>query len=325
MRIGLDLMGSDSSPRVLYQVLWDCAEEIGDDVYFVAFGCPDVLSNCPPHPRIQHHLCAEFIDAHESPLQALRQKTQATVSQAVEQLRDGRLDALVSAGNTGALLAASSLGLAHLPGVERPALMAVLPTRRGRVSVLDVGGSVQCKPKRLLEHCRLGAAYQSAQLLGSVRVGLLNIGVEAGKGTQELQHSLHALRDELNLDPQIDFVGNVEGRAVFRGDVDVLVTDGFTGNIFVKAAEGMSELILGELDGKLPPEDLEGLQSRFNHVEYPGALVTGVDGLVLKCHGSAEPRAVRSALQGAIELAKSALIAHMRERLLEALRHPAQV
>lgn len=220
---------------------------------------------------------------HDVPLIAVRQKKRATLVQGVRAAHT-ELDAFISCANTGALVAAASLFLPTFCGIERPALLAEVPAERGSIAVLDVGGMVQASAKRLVQCAFLGTAYQSVvkRPKKRVRVGLLNIGVEAMKGTETLQEAHHML-SAIGTHAPFDFVGNIEPRDAFTSDIDVLISDGFTGNVFVKTAEGVAAFL-------------------SRHVKEPillpegGAELVGVEGLVVKCHGSASEAALVHAI-----------------------------
>ena len=247
----------------------------------------------------------------------------------VRQLRYGRVHALVSAGNTGALISGAAIFLPMLPDFERPALLAVLPTRGGLCAVVDVGGNVSCKPHHLIQFAQMGAAFVRSFGVGHTpSVGLLNIGEEATKGTLEARQTYDMLcslceRSQEGAAP-LAFVGNVEGRDVFQGKVDVLVTDGFSGNIFLKASEGVSLFVLNFLhDAFLEDADprldsvIHQLHGIIDYDEYPGAIVCGVDRVLIKCHGSSSSRAMRKALLGARRLCERDWLGAMRKQLVK--------
>jgi phosphate acyltransferase len=298
MRIGVDLLGSDSSPELLLEAV----EELDVVAELVTFG-PDRF---------------EEITTDDHPLLALRRKRDASIPSAMRALRDGDIDAFVSLGNTGALVASAAFTLPMLPGVDRPGLLTTLPTLSGSLAVLDVGANISLKPRQYLQFARLGAAYQQCTAdIRHPRVGLLNIGTERIKGTRGIRDAHELLHSS-----DLSFVGNVEGRDAFTGDIDVLVTDGFSGNIFLKTAEGISMFILNHLreafgDAVTPQveEVLGDLNRHFNYAEYPGALVAGVDGVVVKCHGFSSKQAIQNGIRGAIRLVETNLIDRIKSAL----------
>ncbi len=207
-------------------------------------------------------------------------------------LQAKRLHAFISAGNTGALMCAAKLLLPMLPGIDRPALLTLLPTRRNEIAVLDIGANTSCKTHHLIEFALIGAAFQKIRGVSNPKVGLLNIGSEAKKGTPQLREAYAQLEKMTPF--QLDFAGNIEARDVFQGKIDVLVTDGFTGNIFLKTAEGIAGVVLDQLEETAQEEcspHLKGvlaeMRQRLHYAEYPGAILCGIDGIVMKCHGNA--------------------------------------
>jgi glycerol-3-phosphate acyltransferase PlsX len=264
----------------------------------------------------------------ESPLLALRRKKQSSLCVGLRLVKEGKLDALVSAGNTGALVSASKMILGTFRDISRPALLALMPTKKRPVAVLDVGANLQAKASQLVQFAHLGAAYQKARGISDPRIGILNIGSEASKGTSEIRLAYK----ELSKLPA--FAGNIEGKSVFDGDVDVLVTDGFTGNIFLKTAEGIANLVLDRLHARIPhppffpkvdatlraplseiQAHLDDLQRHLHYAEYPGALLCGVKGAVVKCHGYSTPEAFANGIRGAIEFASSHFITILQNQL----------
>lgn len=296
--IGVDLMGSDSEPKDLLKAIFDSACSFPENVHLTLFGTPDVIAGQhAPSAQIALFQTEEFISPTESPLQAIRQKKNASICVAMQWLAEGKLHACVSGGNTGAVLAAAKWTLSPLPSIKRPALLTLLPTRQHEMAVLDVGANATCSPKQLLQFALMGAAHQRARGVSSPRIALLNIGTEAKKGTPLLQ-TAHQL---LSTHPSTKdfFIGNVEARDVFQGAVDVLVTDGFTGNIFLKTAEGIAGVLLQQLQIS-DPSCSESTCKHLQYAEYPGALLCGVDGIVIKCHGSATPSSfIHSAIRAA--------------------------
>ncbi len=240
----------------------------------------------------------------ETPLLALRRKKQASLCVGLRLLKEGKLDAFVSAGNTGALVSAAKMILGTFQGISRPALLALMPTKKRPVAVLDVGANLRAKAPQIVQFARLGAAYQKARGIETPRIGILNIGSEASKGTAEIRLAYKALAK------YPFFAGNIEGKSVFDGEVDVLVTDGFTGNVFLKTAEGIASLVLDRLHAHIPERalkelqlHLDDLQRHLHYAEHPGALLCGVKGTVVKCHGYSTPEAFANGIRGAIEFA----------------------
>lgn len=292
LKIGVDLMGSDNAPQLLLKALQELP--LSTNATLLAIGSPQFAQQASP---LEYIGVEEYIEMDEHPLNALRRKKNASIPTGMRLLQQGKIDAFVSAGNTGALVSSAKLILRTLPGILRPALLALMPTKKNPVVVLDVGANVQIKSIHLVQFAFLGAAFQKMRGIENPRIGLLNIGSEALKGTSELRLAYNELAKRNNL----NFAGNIEGKTVFDGDVDVLVTDGFTGNVFLKTAEGIASLILDKIQAA--PTDLKKFQS-LHYAEYPGAFLAGVRGIVIKCHGYSTIKGFTNAVLGAIDLAK---------------------
>lgn len=332
MRIGIDLMGSDRSPVALFPAIEQAAEEFPkiDLIVFVTQAALDdifLLSSSHFSCRQAHlefQIVSDIIDMHDEPLMAIRQKKNSSLALGIKFLRKRYLDGFVSAGNTGALIAGATLSLPLLPGIKRPALLATLPTEKGSVAIIDVGGNVSCKAYHLAQFAQLGVAYQRCcEGIEQPRVGLLNIGVESKKGTSEVRHAYQLLQAMAQRQEML-FVGNVEGREVFQGAVDVLVTDGFTGNVLLKTSEGVSSFILQQLQQALQdvsPDQrksiLHYLQYQFDYEEYNGAIICGVDCVVVKCHGQSSPKGLLRGIQGAVQLVQNGFLHQIKQQLAE--------
>lgn len=332
MRIGVDLMGSDSSPLTLFEGAKQAAQQLGSSCTLVVIGTHSVIRQMrnlhevsPFSSPIEFHAVADAIAMAEEPLQAVSHKTGSSLVVGIRLLKKRVLDAFVSAGNTGALIASASLQLEHLPGIKRPALLAVLPTVTGSVAVLDIGGNVSSKAHHLVQFAYMGAAYQECmENIAIPRVGLLNIGVEPKKGTSSVRQAYQMLLDaNLSSTIKMNFVGNVEGREIFKGGIDVLVTDGFTGNVLLKTSEGVSSFIFDYIQETLdanPSEKIrqsfQDLKRYFSYTEHPGAFICGVQGIVVKCHGNASSKVMLNSILGASKLVNANLI----PKLVEGLR-----
>lgn len=334
MRIGIDLMGSESSPFILFEAVLDAAK-LFDHIIFVVFANQatlDVIHTLPQFlqlsvlasKRIEFFLVADVIEMEDEPLLAIRQKKNSSLSIGVGLLKKGEIAAFISAGNTGALIACATLFLPLLPKIKRPALLATLPTAKGDVAIIDVGGHVYCKATHLVQFAQMGAAYQICmQGIASPRIGLLNIGVESKKGTLEVQQAYQILQEQMPSSKlKMEFIGNIEGREVFQGKVDVLVTDGFTGNVLLKTSEGVSFFILDHLQFALQevrPENkaeiLSYLRHHFDYEEYTGAIVCGIDGIIVKCHGKTTAKGMFNSIQGAIHLIKNGFLYQIKQLL----------
>jgi glycerol-3-phosphate acyltransferase PlsX len=231
--------------------------------------------------------------------------------------KEGEADAFVSAGPTGAVMATSLFTLRPLPGVDRPPAGAMLPTAKDLCLLVDAGANVGCKPHHLVQFAQLGSVYaRDALAREEPRVGLLNIGEEPGKG-DELTIEAHAL---LSAAPGINFIGNIEGRDIVRGDCDVIVCDGFVGNILLKFYESVAGYIVDLLRTQLEADrsdrlDLEHVFRVLDYAEYGGAPLLGLGGVSIICHGESPPKAIRNALAVAVRAVRSGLVRHSAEDL----------
>ena len=314
-------MGNDNSPETLLSALNE--SELGDSIELVVFGLPEYKALS----RFPYVEATEFISMEDHPLNALRRKKGASLSVGLRKLKSKKIDAFISAGNTGSLVTGAKITLGTLPGILRPALLARMPTKKEPVIVLDVGANVQVKASHLVQFALLGTAFAKSQGIQKPIVGLLNIGSEAGKGTSELRLAYQ----ELQMFPKapFQFAGNVEGTSVFNGDVNVLITDGFTGNVFLKTGEGIASLILDRFGTLLPAGEykrlapqIRDLSSHLHYAEYPGAILAGVQGYVIKCHGYSTPKAFINAVRGAAQLVKSDLLKEIKKQIGANRKHP---
>lgn len=321
--IGIDLLGSDISPNELLRVILLYCKELNPSVTLTLFGTSALFGRTrPPAANIFFHVVKEVITMEDDPLTAIRRKKEASLCVGIRLLKEGHLQAFISAGNTGALMGCARLQLPPLLHVERPALLTLLPTRQKEIAVLDVGANTSYKAEHLVQFAAMGVAYQKSRGIKTPVVGLLNIGSEAKKGTPELQKVYNQLLAGSKKSSTHAFAGNIEGRDVFHGDIDVLVTDGFTGNVFLKTAEGIAAVILEELEHS-PLEDysprmkevLAELRQRLHYAEYPGALLCGVDGIVIKCHGNASPQSFIRSITTAARLVQHSFLDQVRKEL----------
>jgi phosphate acyltransferase len=300
--IGVDLLGSDAPSRELVDTLALFLEQYPSRASFVAFGSPDSFLGLKSSDLLQCVETDEEIHMADDPLKAVRKKKRASMTLGMEMLKEKKIDALISCGNTGALLALSTLKLRPLPNISRPALVASLPTQQDEVAVVDVGANINSSADLLVEFASIGTAYKQCMGVQSPRVALLNIGTEPIKGTKILREAYERLT--LTNDKTFTFVGNIEPRDVFKGKVDVIVTDGFSGNIFLKTAEGIGEMLLFDIEQQKATHHpcFEHLCKKLSYSKYPGALLAGCHGLVIKCHGTAKPSALVNSILKAIQL-----------------------
>lgn len=310
--IGIDLMGGDHSPHQLFDAIIQAATYLGPDYSLHAFLdqktaglLPDTFSN------IFLHITDEVIEMGDEPLSAIRHKKNSSIVLGLRQLKKKSLDAFVSLGNTGALIAGAALILPKLPGIKRPALLATLPAAIGRISILDVGGSVTTKAEHLTQFARMGACFERVHFgISNPNVGLLNVGAESKKGTSEHRLAYQVLSEM----KELNFIGNLEGFEVFQGKAHVVVTDGFTGNILLKSAEGIASYMIDFLK-KSKAEEAKAFETRFSSDEHPGAILLGVEGIVVKCHGASSATALFNGIKAAAGYVKKGLVSKLKAEL----------
>jgi len=312
-KIAVDAMGSDHAPQAEVDGAVAAAREYGVDVVLVG-------REGPIHRVLQSHDTAgllihvedasEVVGMDESPLVAVRRKKNSSIRVLADLMRDSKVSGVVSAGNTGAMMATMKLLAGTLSVVSRPALSTVLPTQKGKPAILlDVGANVDCKPLHLEQFAIMGDIYSRAIFgIRRPRVGLLSIGEEDSKGNELTKEVFKALKQA-----PINFVGNVEGRDIFKGDTDVIVCDGFTGNVALKLSEGLIETateLLGQelqktLSAKvgyiLAQKAFQQFKLRLDYSEYGGAPLLGIKGIGIVCHGRSNPNAIKNAIRVAHE------------------------
>lgn len=321
-------MGGDYGPRLVVSA---CVKSLVQypELHLVLVGdapnIESILAQTPQanHARISIKHASESISMAENPAYALRHKLDSSMRIALQMVRDQQVHACVSAGNTGALMALAKHVLNTLPYIDRPAIMTALPTLTGETHLLDLGANVDVSAQQLVQFAVMGSAAVQSRGLIRPRVALLNVGREAIKGNQQVKLAAA----ELEAMPQINYVGYVEGDGVFRGDADVVVCDGFVGNVLLKSSEGLAQLItartkqcLGRgvrawLLAWLAAPLLKVLRSEIAPERYNGACLLGVDGIVVKSHGNASEEAFQAAISVAYTAAKEGLAQRLQERL----------
>lgn len=328
MRVAVDVMGGDHAPDEILKGCWQAVEFLsGTDVVYLV-GDAKIIADGLAGSGLSEQQKAfyqtvpttQVIGMDESPVDAVRGKPDSSISVMNKMAGKGEAEVVISAGNTGACVAASQLRMRLLPGVSRPGIAVFVPTFHGPVVVCDVGANIQPKPKHLQQYAIMAAAYSHAVCgVASPRVGLLSIGEEDTKGTTTVKEARKLMRDE----PQVNFVGNIEGRDIFKGIADVVVCDGFAGNIVLKLTEGMAEglfqMIIGELQNNAPAllkefePVMKGLLKRHDWQEYGGAPLLGVGGYSIICHGRSQAKAIKNAIRVGKQLVSSGV----NERIVE--------
>jgi len=324
VRIAIDAMGGDYAPAEIVAGALRAKEEL--DVHILLVGDPQQIEAVIPLKSnrlgIEIVPAQETISMDEEPLNAVRRKRGASVNVAMDLVKNNQADAIFSAGHSGAAMASALLRLGRLPGIDRPAIGTVFPTiKAGKpVLILDVGANVDCRPKFLEQFAVMGSIYSQYVLgISEPKVGLLNIGEEENKGNEAAVRAHELLRENT----QINFSGNAEGRDVLSGEFDVIVCDGFVGNVLLKFAEAVGGVILQILREELPQgirgqigtailkPNLKRVKQRMDHAEHGGALLLGVNGICFIGHGSSQAPSIFSA----IRMAKEAVDNQVLERL----------
>lgn len=325
MRVAVDGMGGDNAPVVEVEGAVAAAREFGIAVTLV--GNSEAL-----HRELAKHDCkgldidvvhaSEVVGMHDSASDAVRRKKDSSIRVAYELVKQGKADAVVSAGNSGATMAAGMFLLGRLKGIDRPAIATIFPTLRGTTLVLDVGGNVDCKPQHLAQFAVMGEVYAKYFMgIKSPKVGLLSNGEEESKGN-ELTRESHAFLRDVHF-----YVGYVEGRDVFNGTVDVVVCDGFVGNVVLKISEGLAEAVGKMLKDEIKKSFLSMLgylfvrpafknfRKKVDYSEYGGAPLLGINGVGMICHGGSSVKAIKNAIRFAHDYAQKGVNQKMAEKL----------
>jgi len=334
MKIAVDAMGGDHGLSPLVEGALQATRESSVSVILVGDQQAiqaqlDRLSGKKPSIEIFH--ASQVVGMHESPALSARKKRDSSIWKATELVKNKKADALVSAGNTGATMVSAFFLLGVISGVERPAIAATLPTRQGKAIMLDVGATVDCTARQLYQFGIMGHEY-GKQLLAvdRPRVGLLSIGEEDTKGNEVTKEAFKLLKES-----HIHFIGNIEGRDVYSGNADVIVTDGFIGNVALKISEGLADAIkkmlmkeiaqsaLGRLSYLFLAGPLLRLRRKTDYAEFGGAPLLGVEGISMICHGRSSSKAIKNAILKAQELAEAGLIEQIRDDIAQGVLLPS--
>jgi glycerol-3-phosphate acyltransferase PlsX len=325
-RIAIDCMGGDHGPSVTVPA----ALRFLDDhpaASLILVGREEVLQpllgNRSGNSRLRVVNASEVVEMDESPALALRGKKDSSMRVAINLVKNGEADACVSAGNTGALMAISRFVLKMLPGIERPAICAPLPTTKGHTHMLDLGANVDCAPEHLLQFGIMGAMLVSAmEHTDRPTVGILNIGEEEIKGNETVKAAADLLRAS-----DLNFIGNVEGDGIYKGDADVVVCDGFVGNVALKTSEGLAQMLgsslrsefkrnwLTKIAALIAISVLNNFKERFDHRRYNGAILLGLKGISVKSHGSADAFSFGFAIGRAYDAAENRVVERIAGRM----------
>ncbi|MEC4674273.1 MAG: phosphate acyltransferase PlsX [Nitrospirota bacterium] len=333
MKIAVDAMGGDHGLAPIVEGALQALKE--RDVELILVGQEDQIKeqlmrlNCTDS-RIGVHHASQIVGMQESGTQVKRKKRDSSIWVATGLVKSGEADAVVSAGNTGATMVSAFLLLGTIKGVERPAIAATLPTLKGTAVMLDVGATVDCTARNLYQFGIMGHEYgQHLLKIENPRVGLMSIGEEDTKGTETTKEAFRLLRES-----PLNFIGNLEGRDVFSGTADVIVCDGFLGNVSLKISEGLADAMkkmlmrevmdtrLGRLSLVFLTGPLMRLRRRTDYAEFGGAPLLGVNGISMICHGRSSAKAIKNAILRAQALADDRLIESIREDIAETLAKP---
>jgi len=317
MRIGIDAMGGDNAPAQEVRGAVEAVSFLDESDEIVLVGNEqsirehlDRVGGPQGHIAVRH--AQDVIGMEEQPVEALRSKPDSSIAVLAQMHAEHKVDACISAGNTGACVAAAQMRLRRLAGVHRPGIAIVTPTYHGPVVICDVGANVNCRARHLHQYGVMSAEY-SKVICGVVdpRVGLLSIGEEDAKGNPLVKQARELLKDDSN----VNFIGNVEGRDLFSGVCDVVVCDGFVGNVVLKLMEGMAEGVIramfGEMTAITPPQRVAEVKqaaaaiiAKYDYNEYGGAPLLGVAGICIICHGASDYRGIKNAVKAAGEFAR---------------------
>ena len=306
VKIAVDMMGGDDAPGIVLDAVKKAVEDF-KDLEIILFG--DESQYNLSHERIEFRHCTEKIEMEDEPVRAIKRKKDSSMVKMAEAVKSGEADGCVSAGNTGALMSAGLFIVGRIKGVARPALVVTLPTTDGKGFVfLDVGANADAKAEHLLQYAQLGNIYaQKIRGIQNPSVSLLNIGTEAAKGNSLTKKAY----DLFEKNQSFNFTGNIEAKTLMDGNVDVVVTDGYTGNRVLKNLEGtaksigkmLKETIMSSFKNKLAgavlKKDLETFAKKMDYSEYGGSVLLGLDGTVVKAHGSSNAKAFYSAIKQA--------------------------
>ncbi len=326
--VAIDCMGGDHGPHVTVPAAVKFQRRY-PDAHIILVGLRELVEpelrsiRAEISPRLRIHHASEIVTMDEPPALALRGKRDSSMRVAVNLVKSGEAQACISAGNTGALMAISRFVLKTLPGIERPAIASILPTLRGHTCMLDLGANVECTPQQLLQFGIMGATLMaSVEHIAKPSVGLLNIGEEDIKGSEVVKQAAELLRDG-----DLNFYGNIEGDDIYKGTTDVVVCDGFVGNVALKTSEGLARMlatflrhefkrnIFTSLAGLIALPVINAFKRRVDPRRYNGASLLGLRGIVVKSHGDADSIAFEFAIERAAEEVRNGVLRRISERM----------
>lgn len=320
VKIAIDMMGGDDAPQIVLEAVERAVNDF-KDLEIILFGDKDQCNL--NHGRVEVRHCSEEITMEDEPVRAIKRKKDSSMVRMAEAVKSGEADGCVSAGNTGALMSAGLFIVGRIQGVSRPALVVTLPTTSGRGFVfMDVGANADAKAEHLVQYAQLGNIYaQKIRGIEQPSVGLLNIGTEAAKGNALTKKAFNLMEEQNDF----KFNGNVEAKGLMEDAADVIVTDGYTGNMILKNLEGVAkafgkmfkETLLSSFKNKMAAlvlrKDLQDLTRKMDYAEYGGSVLLGLDGIVVKAHGSSSAKAFYSAIRQAKIAGEQEIVKTMRE------------
>ena len=308
MRIAIDAMGGDDAPGEIIAGVLESIELLAEDDKLILVGPEDEIEAHLSPSRFRTGAISivhapDIIAMDDVPIESLRRKPKSSIAVVAKLAKRGQADAVISAGNTGACVAAFQMRMRNLPGVNRPGIAVVFPTPEGPVTICDVGANIACKPIHLYQYGVMASVY-SKHLLGidNPRIGLMSIGSEDAKGNEVVKKTRELMKSDSNM----NFVGNIEGRDIFRGACEVVIAEGFVGNVILKLTEGLVDGLFKAIKQELMEEKkllamkfkpvMERIYTKYDYNEYGGALLLGVNGTALICHGSSQRRTIKNAI-----------------------------
>ena len=324
MKLALDAMGGDHAPEVIVKGAEEAIRQFSDLELVLVGKEGGIREHLQNEERITILHTDEIITGEDEPVRAVRRKKQASMVVAAREVKEGRADAIISAGNTGALVATGLFVIGRIPGIARPALAPTIPTVDGKgFLLLDVGANSDAKAEHLLHNAYMGAIYsEKVRGIANPRVGLLNIGTEEEKGNNLTKKAYELLKGT-----ELNFIGNVEARDLLEGVADVVVTDGFTGNMVLKTMEGTASSVMGMMKNALTASfkakvgaalilpQLRGIKKMMDYTEHGGALLAGIKQPVIKAHGSSDTNAIVNAIRQARNMVKHGVTDIIRKQV----------
>ena len=308
MRIAIDAMGGDNAPEEIIAGVLESIELLAEEDELILVGPENEIEARLPSKtsrsgRISIVDAPDIIAMDDVPIESLRRKPKSSIAMIAKLAKRDQADAVISAGNTGACVAAFQMRMRNLPGVNRPGIAVVFPTPGGLVTICDVGANIACKPIHLYQYGVMASVY-SKHLLGieNPRVGLMSIGSEDAKGNELVKKT----RELMKSDSRMNFIGNIEGRDIFRGACEVVIAEGFVGNVILKLTEGLVDGLFRAIKDELMEEKLrlamkfkpvmKRIYKKYDYNEYGGALLLGINGTAIICHGSSQSRTIKNAI-----------------------------